>query len=279
MTIGGGEAADQMVRMMLSGTEVAVRLGGSALKNLLALTMALAHNRKTLTGKVNMGKMLRETRDLRRFPMTPQQYKQFKKLAKKHKLLFSVIKDKDDKGKLMDVILPVTELDRANAIFERILYQMPPEPERKPAKELQQGREVFQPERERQAPEKERQPQPQERQTPPKEKAVSGPVRGRQGQVKIQRSESQRSPEQGRQEAPVSKSQENTPKKDSRSERDSPVIKISSSIPRESGAARGTSERPSIEARLQAYRAQSRKPSAPARDKAKTVAKNRPKTR
>ena len=56
MTIGGGEAADQMVRMMLSGTEVAVRLGGSALKNLLALTMALAHNRKTLTGKVNMGK-------------------------------------------------------------------------------------------------------------------------------------------------------------------------------------------------------------------------------
>ena len=275
MTVGGGEAADQMVRMMLSGTEVAVRLGGSALKNLLALTMALAHNRKTLTGKVNMGKMLRETWDLRRFPMTPQQFKQFKKLAKKHKLLFSVIKDKDDKGKVMDVILPVTELDRANAIFERILYQMPPEPERKPAKELQQGREVFQPER--QAPEKERQPQekakqaqPRERQASRKEKAVSGPVRDRQGQVKLQQEVSQRSPEQGRQEAPVSRSQENTPKKGSRSERDSHVIKISSSIPRESGTARGTSERPSIEARLQAYRAQSRKPSAPAKVKAKT---------
>jgi len=296
MNVGGGEAADQMVRMMLSGTEVMVRLSGSALKNMLALTMALASNRKVLSGKVNMGKMLRETRDLRRFPMTPQQFKQFKKLAKKHKLLFSVIKDKDDKGKVMDVILPVTELDRANAIFERILYQMPPEPERKPAKELQQGREVFQPERP--APERERQPQekgrqnppreqqpqkkarqPQERQAPRKEKAVSGPVRDRQGQVKLQQEVSQRSPEQGRQEAPVSRSQENTPKKDSRSERDSPVIKISSSIPRESGAAMGTSERPSIEARLQAYRAQSRKPSAPARDKAKTVAKNRPKTR
>ncbi len=284
MTIGGGEAADQMVRMMLSGTEVAVRLGGSALKNLLALTMALAHNRKVISGKVNMGKMLRETRDLRRFPMTPQQFKQFKKLAKKHKLLFSVIKDKDDRGKLMDVILPVTELDRANAIFERILYQMPPEPERKPAKELQQGREVFQPERqapgkERQPQEKAKQPQPRERQAPKKEKAVSGPVKGRQGQVKLQQEVSQRSPEQGRQESPASRSQENTPKKDSRSERDSPVIKISSSIHRESGTARETSERPSIEARLQAYRAQSRKPSAPARDKAKTVAKNRPKTR
>ena len=42
MNIGGGEAADQMVRMMLTGTEVTVRLGASALKNLLAITLALA---------------------------------------------------------------------------------------------------------------------------------------------------------------------------------------------------------------------------------------------
>lgn len=42
MNIGGGEAADQLVRMMLSGGEVAVRLSGSGLKNMLALTLALA---------------------------------------------------------------------------------------------------------------------------------------------------------------------------------------------------------------------------------------------
>ena len=252
MNVGGGEAADQMVRMMLSGTEVAVRLSGSALKNLLALTMALASNRKTLSGKVNMGKMLRETRDLRRFPMTPEQYKQFQKLAKKHKLLFSVIKDKDDKGKLIDVILPVTELERANAIFERILYTLPPEPERRPAKPLQRGYEVF---HERQAPEQV-QDRHQERQPPERRKPALKP-----------------------QEAPVAQRQENKGKNGSRSERDSHVIKISSSIPKESGAMRGTSERPSIAARLEAHRAQVRRPSAPAREKAKTVAKNRPKTR
>lgn len=38
MNIGGGEAADQLVRMMLTGTEAAVRLSGSALKNMLALS-------------------------------------------------------------------------------------------------------------------------------------------------------------------------------------------------------------------------------------------------
>ena len=236
MNVGGGEAADQMVRMMLSGTEVMVRLSGSALKNMLALTMALASNRKVLSGKVNMGKMLRETRDLRRFPMTPEQYKQFKKLAKKHKLLFSVIRDKDDKGRVLDVILPVTELERANAIFERILYTLPPEPERRPQE---------------------------------------APVRPPQPQREV----SQRSPDQGRQEAPVAQRQENKGKNGSRSERDSHVTKINSSMPKESGASRGTSERPSIAARLEAHRAQVRRPSAPAREKAKTVAKNRPKTR
>ena len=275
MTVGGGEAADQMVRMMLSGTEVAVRLSGSALKNLLALTMALASNRKTLSGKVNMGKMLRETRDLRRFPMTPEQYKQFKKLAKKHKLLFSVIKDKDDKGKLMDVILPVTELERANAIFERILYTLPPEPERRPAKPLQKGHEVFQ---ERQAPEqvqdRHQERQPSERRKPAL-KPQEAPVRPPQPQREV----SQRSPDQGRQEAPVAQRQGDKGKNGSRSERDSHVIKISSSIPKESGASRGTSERPSIAARLEGYRGQGKKPSAPAREKAKSVAKNRPKTR
>ena len=221
MNVGGGEAADQMVRMMLSGTEVMVRLSGSALKNLLALTMALASNRKVLSGKVNMGKMLRETRDLRRFPMTPDQYKQFKKLAKKHKLLFSVIKDKDDRGKLMDVILPVTELDRANSIFERILYTLPPEPERRPAKPLQKGHEVFQ---ERQAPEREapeqvqvrhRERQPSERRKPAL-KPQEAPVRPPQPQREV----SQRSPDQGRQQAPVAQCQENKGKNASRSERD-----------------------------------------------------------
>ena len=286
MTVGGGEAADQMVRMMLSGTEVMVRLSGSALKNLLALTMALASNRKTLSGKVNMGKMLRETRDLRRFPMTPEQYKQFKKLAKKHKLLFSVIKDKDDKGKVLDVILPVTELDRANAIFERILYTLPPEPERRPAKPLQKGHEVF---RERQASEREapeqaqvkRQEQPRdkprERQPPERKKPVLQPQEAPVRPPQPQREVSQRSAEQGRQQAPVAQRQGDKGKNGSRSERDSHVIKISSSIPKESGTTRGTSERPSIESRLQGYRAQAKKPSAPAKVKAK--AKNQAKAR
>lgn len=72
-----------------------------------------------------MERMLQKTRDLRLFPMSPEQYKQFQKHAQKQKILFSAIKDRDGGGQVIDVVMPVTELDRANLIFERILYQGP----------------------------------------------------------------------------------------------------------------------------------------------------------
>lgn len=250
MNIGGGEAADQLVRMMLSGSEVAVRLGGSALKNMLALTMALAKNNKTISGKINLGKMLRETRDLRQFPMTPEQYRQFSKLAKKQKLLFSAIRDKDGTGKLIDVILPVTELDRANMIFERVGYLTPepaaPQREQKP------------PRKERERPQKQREEKgkevaPSERKAP--QKAPKEPVRPQ---------------EKGRQEAAPSK-------KDSPSQRASPGTRSSSSSRSKAGPTARTSDRPSVEGRLKAYRGEldRRRKSVPVKSKTKARPKQR----
>ena len=56
MNIGGGEAADQMVRMLLSGTEVVIRLSGSALKNLLAPPWPLPETIKSSPGKSTWGR-------------------------------------------------------------------------------------------------------------------------------------------------------------------------------------------------------------------------------
>ena len=237
MNIGGGEAADQLVRMMLTGTEAAVRLSGSALKNVLAISLALAKNHKRISGKVNLGKMLRETRDLRQFPMPPEQYHQFQKLAKRQKLLYSSIHDRDGRGKIIDVILPVTELDRANQIFERMLYQ---EPSRHPE---QQGPQ----EAEKAAATRQKQPRREERQ---------------EGA-------------QSRQEGPVTQQQAQRPKKDFRSERDSRDTRTSSSTLRESGSTGMMPERPSVLERLKGYRAQLDRKSAPARQKTKNQHKTR----
>ena len=198
----GGEAADQTVRMMLSGTEMALRLGGSLLKNLLALTLALAKNHKTISGKVNMAKMLRQTRDIRQFQMTLEQYQQFKKIAPRQKILFSAIRDTDGRGRFVDVAIPMADLERANHVFSRI--QFVPEQEKS----------------ERQQPERE----------------------------------------------------ERSPKKESRSGHGWSATRETSAADRTS---RTTSERPSVESRLQGYQQQLAKDRAPAKTRTKIRQKSR----
>lgn len=205
MNIGGGEAADQMVRMMLSGGEVAVRLTGSAAKNLLAISLALAKSHKKVSGRMRMGKMLQQTRDLRMFPMTQEEYRAFKKGAREKKLLYAAIKDTRSTNGMVDVVMPPSEVERANLVFAQMMY-------RQPEAERQQAQEV---------PAKEKKPE--------------------------------------------------TPKKDFRSGRGSRDTSISSPTRAES-AARTTGERPSVEGRLKAYRAQldGQRRSAPARRKTKS---------
>ncbi len=242
MNVGGGEAADQLVRMMLAGSEVVIRLSGSAMKNVLALSLALAKSHKRISGKVNLGKMLRETRDLRQFPMTPEQYRQFQKLAKRQKLLYSSIHDRDGRGRIIDVILPVMELDRANQIFERMLYQ---EPSQRP---------------ERQGPKQAEKPAPARQERPVQEKEQERPT-------EVQR----------RQEGSMVQRQAQSPKKGSRSEQDSQDTKTSSSIPRGSESTRMMPDRPSVEGRLKLYRAQldRRKTLVPAKERNRVSHKSR----
>ena len=117
-----GDAAETVVRVMLTGTEITLRLTASAAKNLLALSVALAKQHKQISGKTQMKKILKDTRDIRVFPMTRAQYRAFQKKAKPFRLLYASIRDRDGGGQI-DLVLPATELDRANLVFEKMLYR------------------------------------------------------------------------------------------------------------------------------------------------------------
>ena len=117
-----GDAAETVVRVMLTGTEITLRLTASATKNLLALSVALAKQHKQISGKTNMKKILKDTRDIRVFPMTKAQYRAFQKQAKPFRLLYASIQNRDSSGQI-DLVLPATELDRANLVFEKMLYR------------------------------------------------------------------------------------------------------------------------------------------------------------
>lgn len=56
----GSEAADLMVREGLQITEATVKLLAAGSKNLAAFLYALAKDNKRVSGKTNMGRLLRE---------------------------------------------------------------------------------------------------------------------------------------------------------------------------------------------------------------------------
>ena len=185
--------------------------------------------------------MLKETRDVRRFAMSPEQYQAFKKKAGKQKILFSAIRDTDGHGKVVDVIMPVTEIDRANMIFERIHYL---------------GR-------------------PEQVQQPPREQAPSKAREARERQAATQVEQNQRPQENTPVTPPVGQRQEVEPKKGPRSGQDLPATAPSSTSSKD-GSRMTSEERPSVLERLKGYKAQldqQQKP-APARTKDRQKSKN-----
>lgn len=135
-----GDAAETVVRVMLTGTEITLRLTASAAKNLLALSVALAKQHKQISGKTRMKKILKDTRDIRVFPMTMAQYRAFQKKAKPFRLLYASIRDRDG-GSQIDLVLPATELDRANLVFEKMLYRQADKTSGKEPAEKSHGKE------------------------------------------------------------------------------------------------------------------------------------------
>ena len=105
--------------MMLSGGEVAVKLAGSAAKNAAAMLLALARNHKKVYGKTSLKRILQQTRDIRTFSLTPEQYREFSRQAK-DKVLFAGIQDKEQPDAPVDLVIPTTDLELANVIFERL---------------------------------------------------------------------------------------------------------------------------------------------------------------
>ena len=121
----GSEAADQMVREGIQITESAVKLTALGAKNLAAIALALAKENPKVRGKTGLGRLLRDGKELKVFPIKSSDLSEFKKLAKHYGVLFAGIKDKTSEGELIDVLARVEDVSKLNRIFERMGYPVP----------------------------------------------------------------------------------------------------------------------------------------------------------
>lgn len=117
-----GDAAEQIVRMSLEGTEVALKLTGSAAKNIAAMLYAVLKNRdKNKTkGRQRLTAMLKSGKELKVFTVSEDQLKQFATEAKRYGVVYCALrgKGKSTDG-LVDIMVRAEDASKINRIVER----------------------------------------------------------------------------------------------------------------------------------------------------------------
>ena len=88
------DAAEQVVRMTLEGTEVAIKIVGKGSEKLLALVLALLTDKNKASGKVWLSTMLKNGNELKVIAVKESELATFSKEAGKFGIQFAVLKDK-----------------------------------------------------------------------------------------------------------------------------------------------------------------------------------------
>ena len=102
-----GDAAEQIVRISLEGTEVALKLTGSAAKNIAAMIYAVLKNRdKNKTkGRQRLTAMLKSGKELKVFTVGEEHLKQFATEAKRYGVVYCALRGKEKSADgMVDII-------------------------------------------------------------------------------------------------------------------------------------------------------------------------------
>ena len=114
-----GEAADQVMRMMLNGAEVLIKLSGSGAKNAAVLLYSIAREQKKTKGAARLESMLRSGKPLKVYTFRDSDLPKFKEVAKQDGILYTVLKEKDKTGGVFDVMVRAEDESKIARITER----------------------------------------------------------------------------------------------------------------------------------------------------------------
>ena len=114
-----GDAAEQVVRMTLEGTEVAAKITGAGAKQLALLLYAVLRDQKKTKGKMRLTNMLRSGKELKVFAVQDGELQRFCTEAKKYGVLYCVLKDKSATDGITDIMVRAEDASKINRIFER----------------------------------------------------------------------------------------------------------------------------------------------------------------
>lgn len=118
-----GDTADQMVKMTLEGIEVAANItlkaGGGAAKSLAATLYAILTDKKKVKGKTHLNSLLKSGKELKVFAIRYEDLKIFCEEAKRYGVLYSVLKEKNNKDGICDVMVRAEDASKISRIVDK----------------------------------------------------------------------------------------------------------------------------------------------------------------
>lgn len=117
-----GDAAEQVVRLSLEGAEVALKLSGSAAKNIAAAIYAVMKNRdkNKIKGRQRLTAMLKSGKELKVFTISEEHLKQFATEAKRYGVVYCALRGKEKSADgMIDVMVRAEDASKINRIVER----------------------------------------------------------------------------------------------------------------------------------------------------------------
>lgn len=118
-----GETADQVVRMSLQGIEVAanvvLKAGGTTAKSLAAMLYSVLTDQKKVKGKARLESLLKSGKELKVFAIRSEDLKLFCEEAKKYGVLYSVVKEKNNKDGICDIMVRAEDAGKITRIVDK----------------------------------------------------------------------------------------------------------------------------------------------------------------
>jgi len=115
------ESAEQLVRLCLDETEFALKITGSAVKNIVAALYVISKDTNKSSGKARLGKMLKSEKELKIFSIKKDELKIFAAEAKSYGVLYCALVNRKNKNidGMIDIMVRAEDAPKVNRIIER----------------------------------------------------------------------------------------------------------------------------------------------------------------
>lgn len=113
------DAAEQVVKMALEGTEFAARITGEGAKHAAMLIYAVLKDQHRTKGKTRLNTLLQTGKELKVFAIRDKDLELFCRQAKMYGVLYCVLKDKNANDGLSEIMVKAEDASKINRIFER----------------------------------------------------------------------------------------------------------------------------------------------------------------